>query len=291
MRRVAAVLFAGCVTYTVSAADLLQCLPPDELHGIVRNGITGAGNAAVTDEILPELEGVEWPPDAVFVGSSFSDSSNVTVFRTELAREAAFAQAVAGAKRAGWAEMGGADLVGRVGAAVNMPSPEAARATMVLCKNDRPMTLSARVTENTSYLYYRLASGAGGCAPAPRAIVTRSAAVSSLERYFPSLRFPDDPATGRPAVARAGGSGGSGQSRYSSTQVSIAMPLGELAAFLGAQIAEGGWAPDSSWTGALTAGSTWTRKSVENTDLMAVLDLAARSPTSFDVTFRLVALD
>jgi hypothetical protein len=290
MRRLIVALVGLAATHTALSQDLLQCLHPDVSEGLARNSFVGVRQAEVTGSMPAVMSGISLPPEFEFIAASVGENETVAAFRTDLANDVAHESALAALEADGWQVVGDRANIYFAGDA-GSPIPSL---TAPVCRDDRRLTVGSRDIEGTSYVNYHFPTAGlpGGCGNSLGISAVGSRAdTRSLEQFMPALRFPTDPATGQPAVARFTSSSGGSASSSSSSQVSIAMPIDSLAAFLAAQLGPSGWTADSSWAGSVTAGSTWLRQPDPDNDLLATLEVTARTPTVFDVSFSITQLN
>src|SRR5690606_19363687 len=93
-----------------------------------------------------------------------------------------------------------------------------------------------------------------------------------LRAQMPKLDFPP---TAHSADRGPGISGYSGSGQTVSTSSVIASPetAASLAEYLAPQMTAQGWNPDASWSGSMSAGSTWTRRGDDDTPYWGTLEI------------------
>jgi hypothetical protein len=293
MRKLSVALVFTFTSPVLLAQDLLSCLHPDVEQGMARSGIAGVVADAVVTRTLPEaMNGVDPPDNFELIASAVGARETTVAFKADQATAEAHEAALVALEADGWAVQGGERTPVYYEGSATSPVPSVMTS---LCLDDRTVRVGSRFIEGLSYVNYHFsAAGLGRPCGGVEGIGSALAGLRSqndLDQFMPSLRFPTDPATGNEVVARQMGSGGGSGSRYNTAQVNIAMPHGDLARFLGEQLGAAGWTADASWSGSLTAGSTWTRAADPEREIMATIEVAARTPTAYDVTFRITDLN
>lgn len=288
MRKLIVVLAGIFCGFTAFAQDLLECVNPDVLKGLVLR--SSANEGVVFNTTSPaQMSGITTPPQFDWIGS-VERTGGITAsvgaaFRTDLTPEAAIEAAMADLTSSGWEAQ--PDRFGGGGAFASMPITQSQTA----CRDEQPVTVSANELEGTTYVTYRFSTSSANTAcsmPDPRNPMGGFG--SNIYQDMPSLEFPPDPVTGEPVRSSGGGGGGSQSVRYSTTQVTHNESLSGLAVFLSEQLSAQGWVADTSWTGTTTAGSSWSRQSESDESLQGMLQITSLANSRYDVTFRIVAL-
>lgn len=294
MRKLSVALVFSLSSPALLAQDLLSCLHPDVLQGLARSGITGVGDAVVTRTLPEAMDGIDAPPNFELIASSVGARETTVAFKADQSTPEAHEAALSALEADGWEVQGGERAPVYYEGSPTSPVPSV---MTMLCLDGRNLSVGSRFIEGTSYVNFHIrdAQGGGVCA-GPSGLLASARSIGALrtqgdlDQFMPALRFPPDPATGNEIVARPMGSSSGSASRSNTAQVSIAMPHGQLAEFLGAQLGAAGWTADSSWSGALTAGSTWTRAPEPERELIATVEVAARTAAVYEVTFRITDL-
>lgn len=288
MRKLIFVLAGTFCGFTAYSQDLLECVNPDVLHGLVLR--SSADEGAVFSSASPaQMSDITAPPQFDWIGSvertEGIGASVSAAFRTDLTPDAAIEAAMAGLTSSGWEaqpQMGGGG-----GAFASMPMTLAQTA----CLDEQPVSVSANEIENTTYVTYNFSTSSANTACSTADPRNPLAGLGgNIYRDMPSLEFPPDPVTGEPVRSSGGGGGGSQNVRYSTTQVTHNESLNGLAIFLSEQLSAQGWIADTSWAGATTAGSSWTRRADPDASLQGMLQITALANSRYDVTFRIVTL-
>ncbi len=291
MRKLTVALVFSLSSPALFAQDLLSCLHPDVLQGLARNGIVGVGDGVVTKTLPDEMNGVAPPPAFELIGTSVGLRETTVAFKADQPTPEAHEAAVAALESDGWIAQGPERTRVYYDGSPTSPVPSVMTG---LCLDGQNLRVGSRFIEGLSYVNYHFPymqpGNLCGSFPGPAANVAAFRTPRDLDPVMPSLRFPVDPATGNEVAARPAGSSNNLDSRSTTAEVSVAMPHGELAEFLGAQLAAEGWTADASWNGSMTAGSTWTRTPDPGRELMATVEVAARTEATREVTFRITDL-
>jgi hypothetical protein len=288
MRKLIFVLAGAFCGFAASAQDLLDCVNPDVLRGLVLR--SSADEGVVFSTASPaQMSDITAPPQFDWIGSVERTggvaASVSAAFRTDLAPDAAMEVAMAGLTSSGWEAQ--PQLGGAGGAFASMPITRSQTA----CRDEQPVSVAANELENTTYVTYSFTtSSANTVCSAPDPSSPLGGLSANIYRDMPSLEFPPDPVTGEPVRSSGGGGGGSQNVRYSTTQVTHNESLNGLAVFLSEQLSAQGWVADTSWTGTTTAGSSWTRQADPDASLQGMLQITALANSRYDVTFRIVTL-
>lgn len=289
MRRLAIAATAALVCQAAASQGLLQCADPDVLDGLVFTGLNGtAGGQQVRPDMQAEMAALPRPPELIWIARGDVPGTTTNAFRSSLRPDVALDRALEHLERDGWqVQQSGPSLVSQVFIA----GPRHYHG--LACRAGQQIALSSREVEGESYVNYRISpsglSAQCGGTTAQGALPLQALAPATANAV-PNLRYPVDPATGRPAVARSSGSGGDTRSRFVSSDVHVATPIAVLADSLATQLIEQGWQADARWAGSVTAGSTWSRVDDGQT-LLGQLEVLEKAPSAFNVTMRVTALD
>lgn len=286
MRKLILVLIGGFGSVAAFAQDLLECVNPDVLNGLVLDGAYD-DPAAFSSSSHPLMSDVSTPGQFNLIGTAERDllgSSMVSViFRSSVAPSEAIDAAMNGLAESGWeARQQQSGLGSGVFASASVAQPNLA------CLDDQPVTVSAGSIDGTTYVNYSFAMNQANSCTSPAtggAMFIRS----SISQGMPSLEFPPDPETGEPVRSQGGSSGGSQAVQYSATQIAHGASLNSLVDHLSQQLTEQGWEADASWNGATTAGSSWSRLDESGTPVQGMLQLTALNHSRYDVLFRIVS--
>lgn len=266
------------------------CVDPDVLRGLLLP-LPDASYDMGT-RLPPELAAFKAPRPLEWVGSSqrkLSQAPQVTVaavYRSRLSREAARV-AVDGALIAGgWKLQPGNRLLGS-----NVFVSEIPGLGDTYCREGRPVGVTTSALDGVVYVVLSIDRNAGAgfsntCAQPPMPAMQSGTA---LDKYMPKLELPRDPASGQPVVMHGMSGGGGGDLKR---RMHVAFTLKDttdaVARHFGRQMAAQGWNADTSWSGAGTAGSTWTRPGDDDALLQATLVVWGFDDNRFSVVMQVV---
>jgi hypothetical protein len=118
-----------------------------------------------------------------------------------------------------------------------------------------------------------------------------------MRATMPGLATDDLPTLNLPDSARepngnplGGGAGMSGDNFSTSVQVASPESGANIADHLAGQMVQQGWLEDGRWTGALSAGSTWTRQAADGVQLAGTIEIVDLGDDMFQVGFRMRTL-
>src|SRR5690606_30048147 len=222
--------------------DLLQCIAPDVREGLLF--VTPADALPpVTPDVPAEIAALRVPAAFALIGSADRGFSIAAAYKASGDPQAVLDAAVSALTADGWALAPGA----------NMPSAFASPTmtrSQSLCKDGNSAGVSVRLVDDTTYVSYSVAKSSERTDCAMRGTLR--------ERMDAGLPSFDYSAFGAPTPRGSSGSS-SGISTLRSTRVDVNAELPALASELARQLREQGWQEDTSWTGTVTAGSTWSR--------------------------------
>lgn len=270
----------------------LDCVDPDVLRGLLLPGPIGQ-TFRITPGAPPELAAFKPPRQLIWLGGTERGSGGVTqsssVYRSNLAPDAARAAAVGVLTAGGWRLQSDDRFYSTTNLFVSGNSQPGGE---TYCREGRSVRVMASALDGVTYVVLsvsRTDSSAGftnACDQPPQSVARST---SPLDEYMPTLELPRDPATGQPVAMRSGGGGSSGDSkRRANASFTLKDSVDNVARHFGSQMAGQGWHADTNWSGAGTAGSTWTRRLDDDTVLQAILSVSAFADDRFTAVFRAV---
>jgi hypothetical protein len=274
-----------------------ECVDPDVLRAL----LLGPGNQTfqLNDASPPELAAFKAPRQLTWVGASergtrmsvtgapMRTSTVSAVYRTSLAPDAARTTA-AGALMAGGWKLQSDDRQSGMNVFTSVNSQPVAE---TYCRDDKPVNILASALDGVTYLVLSISRQTGNaslrnaCDQPPQPAVRPA---STLDKYMPKLELPRDPATGQP-VPTSGGGGSSGDvKRRANASFTLKDSADNIARHFAGQMARQGWNADANWSGAGTAGSTWTMRQDADTVLQSMLVVSAFENDRFTVVLDVV---
>lgn len=280
MRQIALFAAAAMVSLAAPAQDLLRNANQDVLNGLVYNGRPEA-RMTVTRSIPDALSGLKIPDGFALIGTAVrTDGNSHTAFRTSLQANAALEALVIAFAEQGW----------EVEAPQQGMQPTFSTsndsALQTVCRNGERRMLQVRSIQNVRYARIHALSD-----PRPRACNAPTPAIAGpggfeiMRRQMPRFTFPAGV-----RVDTGGGSSGGNNSMNAITRIhSPDQPPATLAPQLAQQLTGQGWTRDTSWSGAVGAGSNWTRATDDGT-LMGSLEIIDMGDAIYEVRFMLLLL-
>jgi hypothetical protein len=213
------------------------------------------------------------------------------VYRTSLAPAAARSAAITALTAAGW-KLQSDQRLSLLSVMNVFTSANSARASETYCREGKPVGVTASALDGVTYVILsasRFADSAAGlmnsCNQPPQPVGRPG---STLDQYMPTLELPRDPATGQPVSMRGGGVSNGAAKRRASASFTLKDSPDNVSRHFARQMTEQGWSSDTGWSGAGTAGSTWTRRQDDNTLLQGTLSVSAFEDGRFSVIFTAV---
>jgi hypothetical protein len=273
MRKQAVAAIAVFATLA-NAAQPLQCTNPDILNGLVFLGRSDQ-KMTVTRGSPGFLGNFRAPSGFHLIGSGVRGIGMDTVaYKTSLPGDKTYAALLAAFAAEGW------EIEATPGAGATFNVAGSPREGTVCRNGERRILL---VTEAGGATYasvntYPVRRQLDCNAPDPLRNM-----VSGMNSTIPRFQFPVGT-----SIAQGGFGGGGGSSQSYSTSTRIISPEGQgtLVEQLGNQIERQGWRPDSGWSGANSAGSTW-RKTIGGQLGSGTLDIVRVSKDTYEVSFTL----
>jgi hypothetical protein len=287
MKKLILVLSGALVSLTAVGQDLLQCVNPDVVNSLLFHGRADL-HQTVTRGLPADLADVAVPGGFELIGGAVRDEMGIATvaFKTHLDSDEAFAALLASSEAKGWElEDDTQPFMARV---FNLSSGPT---TGTICLNGERRSL--RVRDVAGNRYATVATQASDrprdCnAPDPR-LAMRPPMPGLATGELPSLYLPESvrEPNGNPL---GGGSGMSGANFSTSVQVASPESGARIADHLAGQMVEQGWLEDGRWTGALSAGSSWTRQAEDGVSLAGTIEIVDLGDDQFHVSFRMRTL-
>jgi hypothetical protein len=265
------------------AQQALQCANPDVLNSLAFNARSDA-RVVVTRAMPASDAGFRAPADFTLIGSGVrgNNVSTVVAYRTSLDAARAYDSLLAFMSSEGWRR----EI--QQGAQPQVTIPQEPILAASLCREGERRNLLVQEIEGVRYATI---SGAETLPPracnAPRPEQAFSGnpmgAFNAAMALMPQFTFPD--------TARMSGGAGPGttnnNARGASTTVRIESPdpAATLAGNLAAQLARQGWSKDAEWNGAVSTGSTWTRKAEDGKPFTGMLQFISVGKGLYEVGF------
>lgn len=269
---------------------LAGCFDPHVLFGLLLPFETVF---KVSSAPLPELGAMQPPRELAWMGGTERVTGGAAtllsaVYRTALSPDAARAAMAGALVAAGW-QPRSSDFSPTYRNVFASPSDPVRGETY--CREGRPVTLTSSALDGVTYVVLSRQSGAGFAMSCDRPTPRTGNAESPLDEILPRLELPRDPATGRTVAMRSGGAGGGSSRRQSNVSFRSKDSLGGIAGHFASQLAAQGWQSDVSWSGALSAGSTWLRRADDDTLLEGALKISAFGNDRYTVVFRIAQVN
>jgi hypothetical protein len=286
MTKLLVFVVGASLTNACLAQDLLECVDPDIRESLLWRGY--GGPMTVEPSMPAVLTGLRVPTEFQFLASSVSDVQTIAAFKTALQPSSAADAAVAALVSAGWQSE-----------TAMMPPQRGFRLDSqplmaMVCDENHRVTVTARESQNAVYVTLSAMQVQGNFSCGLEQPTGRGLQMYSLlQQYMPTLRVPDGSRDARSNAAMGLAASGSGGDREISQTVSITseLTLGSLADHFDGQVREQGWLYDSSWAGALSAGSVWSLHPNADTNLVGMLELVSVDDSLYRVGFRVIAVE
>lgn len=286
MKKLTVVLVGAFFSLAALGQDLLQCVSPDVVKGVLYNGRAEA-QASVTATLPAAMSGFTAPAGFQLIGSSQRlDGAAATVaFRTSLDSAAAHAAMLGAFEAEGWVTE-------------EQPTPttpifvlgESAPASETICRDSERRGLNVQELNGRRYLtvYLNDQPSTLGCNVEDPRRARAMSMMSGLTQEAPTLQLPEGTTAANGSGRIAGGGGGSGDTYQTGDQIRIAQSASSFMGNLGAQMSAQGWAVDSSWSGTLSKGGRWTKTAANGLPYWATIELVDVGNDIHDLSFRLM---
>ena len=285
MKKLTVALVGAFFSLAALGQDLLQCVSPDVVKGVLYNG-RAESQWSVTAALPAAMSGFSMPAGFQLVGTSERvDGAAATVaFRTSLDSAAAYSAMLGAFEAEGWVTE-------------EQPTPtspifvlESAPASGTICRDSERRGLIVQEISGRRYFTVSLNNQPRtlGCnVEDPRSARVVSM-MSGLTQEAPTLRLPEGTTAANGSGRIAGGGGGSGDTYSTGDQIRITQSASSFMSNLGAQMSAQGWAVDSSWSGTLSKGGRWTKTAANGLPYWATLELVDVGGGIHDLSFRLM---
>jgi len=262
-----------------------KCANPDVLNSLVFNARPEA--RLVVKRTMPEdASGFRAPADFTLIGNGVrgDNISTVVAHKTELEAGKAFDALLSFLMAEGWrretTQQGQLPTVTVAG-----PLPLAAR----LCRNGERRNMLVQEIAGVRYstVFSVPTNPPRACnVPAPQqrqnlATSNPMAAMTAAQALMPQLSFPE---TARMAASGYGNISGGGMTSTSS-RIESPDSAASLAGHLAPQLTAQGWRSDAEWNGALSTGSTWSRKADDGQTYWGTLEVLGVGKGVYEVGF------
>lgn len=278
MRRFVIAASAAVFTLASAAPRPMQCTNPDILNGLVFLGRSDM-KMNVTLGSPGFMGDFHAPAGFSLIGTGVRPMGmSIVAYKTSLPGGKAYEALVAALGAEGW----GTEARPLSGATFNVAG--APRET-TLCRDGERRSLL--VTESAGVSYVSLLSS-----PVARRDCNSPDPVMEMmygmgRNAAPRFQFP----AGTTLAQGGGGGGGSNQVYNTSTRIISAESPARLVEHLASQIENQGWRPDSGWSAAGNAGSTWRKAGDGKAATNAVLQIVRVSEGTYEVNFTLLSAE
>lgn len=281
------IIAAGAITLAMAAPaqELLQCVNPDVLNGLVYNG-RAEMKLSLSRSLPANADGFRAPSGFSLIGSGVrgpGGSSTVVAYRTSLESAAALETLIQSLSGEGWKrETVQQPAIGFL-VLPTQPGPGA-----TVCRNGERRNVRVQDVGGVHYatISGSTASPAHACntpMPQPAGFGNPEARLAAARASLPRFTFPASArmAANRPEASMIGG--------MNSAVVRIESPdsAASLSRHLARQLTEQGWSSDAEWNGKLSTGSTWTRRNADGEPMWGMLEILGAGGGVYDITFSL----
>ena len=280
MKRMAIAGAGALVSLSAFGQDLLQCVNPDVINTLLMVS-REAPEYTLTPDRPDVLAGFSAPPEFAWIGSRSTAFDVKAAYRTDLEPLAARQAFVAAMQGQGFQVLSEDD------SGFVLTSPPLLTS---MCRESVVGTIILREVGNARYLTVSFPNQIQ-----PRSCEAMRNQTASVGRrgfdLIPKLITPPEvEISRRPGALPTGSGSGSNDSFTSSIEVQGVDSMSGLASLLSDQIRDQGWSADSSWSGSVSAGSTWMRDD-DGTLLAGQLIVRSIGAGYYDLSFTLSSVD
>lgn len=288
MRRMACLTLMALCGAAASGQGLLDCIEPDVLHGLVLQG-PGERSMVISAAVPAELSSLKMPAGFTWIGSAERPGGRIdaltiasqvsAAWRSNLAPEAAREATVSAMTASGWQVQSPFGAMNRV---FTSSTPFA----QIACRDGRQVSINASAMDGVTYVMLNIQPGGtmAACNQSPRPEFVSG---TGLEAILPTLDLPLDPRTGVAAPYSGGGVSSGGGAMSAQTEFTISDSATNVARHFATQMARQGWTSDATWSGATTAGSSWSRRGNDESLVQATLTVTATGGQRISAMLRL----
>jgi hypothetical protein len=287
MRKFTVTLIGALVGSAAFGQDLLQCVDPDVVKGVLFNGRAEA-QMSITATLPEEMAGFTAPAGFVLVGTALrsppAPAGGTVAFRTNADSEAAYAAILETFTDDGWVIEEPQTPTTRI--FINDSEPDSG----TICRDGVRRTLLVQDHNGRRYVtvFFSDQPNALACnAQDPRLGRARSM-MTLMTDEAPALRLPEGTTNADGSNRIASGGGGSGDTYTTGDQIRIAQSASSFLSDIGSQMRDQGWTVDASWSGTLSTGARWTKTPANGFPYWATLELVDVGNGIHDLSFRLM---
>lgn len=294
MRTIALIAVTALSGGAALGQSLLDCIEPDVLRTLLLPN-QGERPLVVTAAVPPEIAMLKMPGGFAWIGSAeritgradaTTNISQVTAaWRSSLAPDAARTAAANALTASGW------QMQARPGMGFSVFNSTATLAlSQPACREGKPVNLNANAMDGVTYVTIAIQRGNNNDTTCNSPFRMASASTTGLEKFMPRLELPADPATGARPRMQSSGAGSSAGAHNARVEFTVKDSPANVARNFATQMAAQGWSNDASWSGASTAGSSWSRRDDSGTLIHGSLLVAALGEGQFSTVLRVLRL-
>lgn len=286
MKKSIVALTGALFSLTALGQDLLECLSPDLVNGVLFSGRTDS-HPSVTATLPAVLAGYEPPADFALVGTAVrgNGASTTVAYLTSIDREEAYAAMLASFEADGWVIEEPLMVAAPIFVEQNSRGPVAG----TICRDGERRYLSVDEIDGRRFASIGLNDQpqTRGCnEDDPRRRNLGMSMMSMLTSEAPTIALPSGTTAADGSGRINSGSGGSGDTYSTDSQIRMTISATEFMQDLAGQMSAQGWSADVRWSGALSQGGRWTRTSDEGILYWSTLELVDVGEGVFDLSFR-----
>lgn len=284
MKKLIVAGFGALFSTVVMGQDLLQCLSPDVVNGLIFRG--NENQVRTFTASLPDnMSGYEAPAGFTLIGTAEREAIDHTTsaFRTDLERSAAYDAFFASFAADGWAVEEPQQRIPRVFSLSGSPE------SSTLCRDGERLNLSIRSVDDVRYASVSVLPqdrprGCNEVDPRQGGIMIMQ---GGIHDHMPTLVFSES-TSAADGTSLGGGFSGGGDSTRTSARIESPDSSSSIAEHLASQMIEQGWRRDASWSGGFSSGASWVRSVDDGSALFAVLDVVDVGDSTYEVALRLL---
>lgn len=286
MKKLSIALLGALFSLTALGQDLLECVNPDVVKGVLFYGRAEA-QATFTATRPAGLGDYEAPAGFTFIGTSVrgNGASTTVAYRTTLDREAASAEWLASFEANGWV----VEEQQAIGKPVFVLGGEP-DFNGTICRERERRYLSIDEAGDRRYAIVTLndqPSSLDCNAEDPRRVRTLGM-MSVLTDEAPTLLLPEGTTAADGSGRINSGGGGSGDTYSTATQIRTSLSGSGFMDDLASQMSAQGWDADARWSGTLSNGGRWTRTNENDTRFWSTLEIVDVGDAVYDLSFRMM---